>query len=511
MELNEINKYINDNFNMTENYKEAILNLDKITNYLIENKIDINLYLNLINNKIIYNCLDTIFKNNINIQNGKYLDNLVNDIEIYWMDLYCILNDIKICNVDSKFYNRFKVKKNIVEYTDDSTNAYIQEISSYPVLSEMDEKLLILRSKNNDLLASDILVERNLRLVVAISKNYVTNEIDLLDLVQEGTMGLICAIKNFDFNKSHKFSTYSTYWIKRFIFNYIRIKTNPIRIPSFMLDKIQLYKKTKVILRNKLKREPSNEEIANYLNITLEEVKNIKNIKYKIVSSDNYLEDENHDYEDLYISSDYSLVEEVNRNEMKKDVVKLFEQCGLTDKEKEVLALHFGIGCDVHPLEEIGKKFNLSRERIRQIEGAAIIKMRRNSNTKNLAIYLGDEKKLINNLATFNKNYNNRNRNNIYAKEEAKEGKKVINPDLKSIYQYLNLFPKDLIDFAISNLNLEELKILRLRYGEDLEKPVTSASWNKEHSKIFYNRIVPKIKRIVKEIYNDEYKRKQML
>ena len=500
--INEYFKYINKNYNVPTSLAEAHIILDEITLFL-KDKINDSLYLSLIDNEIIYNCLDTIYKNSKEIQSGNYLNTLKNDLEIYLIDLYCMKNNIQIPTIDNEFYDRFKVKKQNIGYTDSLITAYLYEITNYPVLNDLDEKLLILRAKNGDLKARNILIERNLRMVLSVAKSYSFNENELADLIQEGTIGLVCSIENFNPYLSNKFSTYSVDWIKKYMIMFLRNRNNIIRISNSMLDKMSEYEKASQKLRNKLLREPTRREMADYLHIKEEEVVKANKSKYRIVSSNcNIDDDENKTFEETYLSSDYSLVDDVNCREMKIDVVKQLDKCGLQPREKEILCLRYGINCEEMPLEEIRKKFDISRERVRQIEIAAIKKIRRTFSTRKLAGYLDDPNQCLKNLSLYMSNNEN---NYTHVKEESI--KKIREKRfLKNIYQYFDTYPKDMIDYAITTLNEEEMMLFQLRYGPDLENPVTSDKWNKQYSEAFYSRVIPKIKRVLREIYYDEYK-----
>lgn len=272
---------------------------------------------------------------------------------------------------------------------DDPVKVYLKEIGSFPLLSLEEEVALAERILQNDEKAKKKLAEANLRLVVSIAKRYVGRGMLFLDLIQEGNLGLIKAVEKFDHTKGFKFSTYATWWIRQAITRAIADQARTIRIPVHMVETINKVKKVQSQLLHKNGQEPSVEDLAEELDMPQEKVREILKVAQEPISLESPIgEEEDSHLGDFIPDSDAPIPEEAATHALLK------EQLGevlstLTPREAKVLSLRFGIE-DGRPrtLEEVGKEFNVTRERIRQIEAKALRKLRHPSRNKKLKDFL---------------------------------------------------------------------------------------------------------------------------
>ncbi|WP_027338675.1 RNA polymerase sigma factor RpoD [Halonatronum saccharophilum] len=272
---------------------------------------------------------------------------------------------------------------------DDPVKMYLKEIGKVPLLTADEEKSLAKRMEEGDEAAKQKLAAANLRLVVSIAKKYVGRGMLFLDLIQEGNLGLIKAVEKFDYTKGYKFSTYATWWIRQAITRSIADQARTIRVPVHMVETINKLIRVSRHLVQELGREPTVEEIANEMDITEEKVREIKKIAQEPVSLETPIGEE----EDSYLG-DFIEDEDAPEPSVAASFMLLQEQLDgvldtLTDREKRVLELRFGIEDGrSRTLEEVGKEFGVTRERIRQIEAKALRKLRHPSRSKKLKDYL---------------------------------------------------------------------------------------------------------------------------
>jgi RNA polymerase primary sigma factor len=272
----------------------------------------------------------------------------------------------------------------------DSVRLYLREIGKIPLLTAEEELALAQRVVAGDKRAKDQMAEANMRLVVSIAKRYVGRGLDLLDLIQEGNTGLLRAVEKFDPDKGFKFSTYATWWIRQAITRAIADQARTIRIPVHMVETINKLLRTQRRLTQELNREPTNEEIAQAMEIEVEKVEHIMKIKQDISSLDASVRDDEEDsvLADFIEDEDTISPEESATGSLLKEHVK--EMLGsLTEREQKILKLRFGLeDGKSHTLEEVGQEFSVTRERIRQIEAKALAKLRKHKDSKKLHDYI---------------------------------------------------------------------------------------------------------------------------
>ncbi len=272
---------------------------------------------------------------------------------------------------------------------DDPVRVYLKEIGRVPLLTSEEEIELAIRITEDDKKAKQRLAEANLRLVVSIAKRYVGRGMQFLDLIQEGNLGLIKAVEKFDYTKGFKFSTYATWWIRQAITRAIADQARTIRIPVHMVETINKVKKTSTQLLHKNGHDPSAEEIAAELDMSPDKVREILRLAQEPVSLETPIGEEEDSHLGDFIPDDDALspADAASISLLKEQLAEVFKT--LTPREAKVLTLRFGLE-DGHPrtLEEVGKEFNVTRERIRQIEAKALRKLRHPSRSKKLKDFL---------------------------------------------------------------------------------------------------------------------------
>ena len=272
---------------------------------------------------------------------------------------------------------------------DDPVKVYLKEIGRVPLLSAEEEVELAIRMSQGDVAAKKRLSEANLRLVVSIAKRYVGRGMQFLDLIQEGNLGLIKAVEKFDHTKGFKFSTYATWWIRQAITRAIADQARTIRIPVHMVETINKVKKVNSQLLHENGHEPTNEQIAEKLEMPVEKVREIMRVAQEPVSLETPIgEEEDSHLGDFIPDEDAPAPSDVASHTMLKE--QLAEVLAtLTPREEKVLRLRFGLEDGrSRTLEEVGKEFNVTRERIRQIEAKALRKLRHPSRSKKLKDFL---------------------------------------------------------------------------------------------------------------------------
>lgn len=271
----------------------------------------------------------------------------------------------------------------------DPVRMYLKEIGRVPLLSADDEVELAMRIKNGDEDAKRRLAEANLRLVVSIAKRYVGRGMLFLDLIQEGNMGLIKAVEKFDHNKGFKFSTYATWWIRQAITRAIADQARTIRIPVHMVETINKLIRVSRQLLQELGREPTPEEIAAEMELSVEKVREIMKIAQEPVSLETPIGEEDDSHLGDFIEDQEALApaDAAAYELLKEQLEDVLDT--LTEREENVLRLRFGLDDGrTRTLEEVGKVFGVTRERIRQIEAKALRKLRHPSRSKRLKDFL---------------------------------------------------------------------------------------------------------------------------
>ena len=461
--LDFVDYYINQNYSFT-------LNLNKILDYFkdleeifdnCKEMININELINLLkNNKKIYSLTEVAFKYyEKNIINNRINDSTDCRILISFIEAYCLINNIEIKEENILNYNN-----DIINYDTDALENYLRNIKRYKVLNRDEERNLITRAKQGDALAKDQIICCNIRLVASIVlKHYRHREIPELDLIQEGTFGLIKALEKYDLNTNYKFSTYAYSWIKQFIDRFLLTKGRNIYIPIKMQEKIKEYRKKELEFENKYKRKPTCEEIYN---ITGDDQSTIQLIEANLSDSISYdaqiNTDEDNSFLDLIPDKNKTPDEIYLEKSQKQILFKAINEAGLTAREKDVIQRRFGFNGKIQTLESIGNIYGLSRERVRIIEKNALTKLQ-----KYFKRYVWQE-----------------DNNNLYS---------------RTIYSYFKDYQEIEVNYAISILPEEYKNIIYFKFGKDLKHYNRLLSMDKERK--FYNEILPKITEILERLY----------
>lgn len=402
-----INNFINQKFDKVKNYEDSLKYFKNLNSFF--EKYDfipsIDLLLEIINhNSYFYNMIDLVFKNYCTqIMNGNLEQLFDNSTLILTIETYCMMKNIEIDKTEeltSYDYDETDFQ------TTDSVQLYLQEIYKIPLLSSEQERELAQKIAEGDTKARKLFIESNLRLVVSIAKRYLGRGLSLLDLIQEGNIGLMIAVDRFDVSRGIKFSTYATQWIRQGITRSIENKSRNIRIPVNMYEKIGAYKKAIIALESKLNRQPTINEIANAMGLSISKVTELHKLQIDTVSMNAFVGDEDTELENFIPTADETPEDIVIAGIMQDQVKDLLEKCGLKPREIEVLMLRFGFN-DREPmtLEQIGKKLEITQKRVSQIKARALMKIRNSKHVKEFAEYMQNPDQTLENMEKYKKEY----------------------------------------------------------------------------------------------------------
>ena len=353
--------------------KKNVLEYDEINDFFADLEIDANQM------EKIYDYLE---KHNVDVLREHQGEVIEDDIEV---------DEDELALIEAEAEDLSKIDLSIPEGIglEDPVRMYLKEIGKEPLLNSDEEIELAQRMEKGDSAAKKRLAEANLRLVVSIAKRYVGRGMQFLDLIQEGNLGLIKAVEKFDYRKGYKFSTYATWWIRQAITRAIADQARTIRIPVHMVETINKLIRVQRQLLQELGREPHPEEIAKEMNLSIDRVREIQKISQEPVSLETPIGEEEDSHLGDFIQDDQVPVPaEAAAFTLLKE--QLNEVLGtLTDREQKVLRLRFGLDDGrQRTLEEVGKEFDVTGERIRQIEAKALRKLRHPSRSRKLKDYL---------------------------------------------------------------------------------------------------------------------------
>lgn len=331
---------------------------------------------------------DEIIKIFPDIENNiLFLDELYEKLSVAGIDVLEGGNLLDVDNDNDKLI--LKYSKDAQTY--DSIQMYLKEIGQYPLIPASEEKNLAYRIEKGDMEAKNLLARANLRLVVSIAKKYVgrSSDLTLLDLIQEGNLGLFKAVEKFDWTKGYKFSTYATWWIRQSITRALADQSRTIRIPVHMVETISKYKQVVRRLSQDLGRDPLIEEIATEMNLEIEKINIIEQINQETVSLEQPIgDDDEKSTRGEFIPDDKILRpdQDSSRRILSDQIKEVLDT--LNFKERKILELRYGLNDGIqHTLEEVGQEFGVTRERIRQIEAKVHEKLRNNEKIARLKNY----------------------------------------------------------------------------------------------------------------------------
>lgn len=481
-------KYISDiisqNKHQELNYENSIQLLNELVIFFKQHKLSIDTISLLLDENIDLNqalkIIITSAKNKTISDNLKRL--LDNEAIRLLIENYCFKNGIET-NLDLQS----NLNSNQV-YSNDILQSYLNEIGGIKLLSHDEEIILANKIKDGSLSAKNKLIEANLKLVVFIARRYQNHGLSLSDLIQEGNIGLMRAADRFDASKGYKFSTYATWWIRQYIQKSICNTGRNIRIPYYKQDLIIKVNNTKKKLANKLNRIPTVEEIAKELNLTIKQVVELNELQIDTISLNQTLSEENEDLtlEKKLTSNDDTPEDIVIQNDLKEKLQNLLKSGILTNQEIEVINFRFGLnGQKILTLSDIGNKYNLTRERIRQIETKALKKLQHTGKINSFAIYMDNPEQALRNInhsiETLNYNFEGLAKKETRIKKQTgkKQFRKSIenneikkssqiqknNIDKKNNSELLNGFKQPEFLKLLKNLEAKELVIAYLKFG----------------------------------------------
>lgn len=405
-----IENYINEKLNYKTTDEECIKEIIKLSNFL--QKFDFfptpDLCVDIIkSNKKINNILNQIIKDNLNIIINRGIEQLsTHEIFIEFVENYCIINNIKYNNEENDYEDDEKLVSGLDTYTTDSVRMYLKEINK-TILSQEEIIELCKKMEQGNLDARNKIVEHNLKLVVSVAKKYQGRGLDILELIQEGNLGLIRGTEKYDYRKGFYFSTYTSWWIRQAIQRAIHEKARSIRLPVHIIEKIDRYNIVNIELQKKLGRTPTKEEIAKAMKVSVETIEAIILSKQDTVSINVKVNDQDDSEMEMFIQSpEEPLEDRFTKITLPEDLINILKKCNLSERELQIILLRNGFINDKEKtLEEIGQFFGLTRERIRQIENKALRKIRMSPYAKVLLEYTENQVEASKNLTTFREFY----------------------------------------------------------------------------------------------------------
>ena len=473
--LDKINEYI---YTEMKTKTLAFKKIEKLVTFIKENNLPFNIDI----------CVKLFEENSFfNDLVGQEIKKIPSEQPIFSViyDSYCLINNIE---TDDLIYEED------IDIVSSSFQQYMNEITSYPLLTKEEEKLLGMKIKSGDEQAKTTFIKHNLRLVVFVAKKYAFTKVDIMDLIQDGNIGLIKAVNKFDWNKGYKFSTYATWWIKQTITRGIANKSRVIRIPVYYNENMMLYQKFLSDFTQINGRMPTEEEIVKYSKLTIKDINTLKRYNYDIVSFNQRLTSDSEDeLGDFIIDNNDDLDEIIINKDLQNQLRKFLKDINLNEKEMKIISLRYGLwDGKIYTLDQIASFYGVTKERIRQLESKILRKMRTHKLVNNLASFTDNETRSKQNIVLFKEGY---------AKNNLNFNKKQLDKSL-SLSEFLNIDSPQHLNNVLEKLFPEELILLSKRYASDSLK---QNSWTDEEANIYLKYLIPYLKRLAK---NPNYKRK---
>lgn len=471
--LELINRYID--FKVKKNKKINIVDLlGSLYNFFMEYQFDLTpqtIEIIIKNNAFLTSNMEKFINNNLEeLKSGNLKNAFANEGVILFVETYCAFNGI---DLEEKFdldcYEEDS-KSDDIYYNPDTLKSLVYQIKQYELLSELEVNELISQYRYGNLEARNKVVNHNLRLVLYVARKNANRGVDILDLFQEGTTGLMRAIESFDSSYGCKFANYAIFWIRQTINICIQNTSRTIRVPAYIHEKFAEYLQTRNRLELQKMRKVSNEEIADEMKVSLDELeKLIRYYNSEPISLDAKMsneDDKDAEFGAFVSSTDLSLEDEFIERDMPHQIIKLLKKANLDARQIDILIRRNGlITGEVETLEKIGNSYGLKRERIRQIENKALLILRRSSVRNVLADYAQNPDKCLSDVKEMADGRNNAEQYGINGVKKEKVFVKNM-----TIYEYLKGFDKYSIDRLIKKLSPTSREILRMRFGDDLNK-----------------------------------------
>lgn len=477
-----MSNYINQNININA---DALKELQKIVSFFdnLNYEPSTENIIKLFDNVIFKTLVGVVVEKNMStIKKGNSQMILNGNAGVVIIDTYCIENDILVDEdvSDSKDY-----------YSTDEVKMYLREINK-PLLTREQEVALAYKVREGDSKAKNELIEANLRLVVSIAKRYTNHGESLMDLIQYGNIGLMTAVDKFDVTLGFRFSTYATHWIRQGIERGLADNAKNIRIPVHMHEKVIKLKKFIRQYEYEYSEEPSHEEMAAFLDCTLEQLDVVLSASSDTVSINSPVgEEEDMELGDFLVSENEEPEEETMHQAMIEGVRKLIENVNLSDKEREIIILRYGLnGEEPQTLETIAHVYKITRERVRQIENSAFKKLRFSKSAREMIDFAISPSLAQDNIKSYRK-FVDENAGSNYRYTAFKNASKKVKSASRSIYELFSEYSKEEVDEAISRLTAYERNIIITKYS--------GSNSSLDNQKIFYESILPKMQRILKE------------
>ena len=492
-----IERFINTFFTSNNDYKSSLKSINQLDEFFTNHDYIIpfaKLHELLINNDKFKGAIESIFNfNKEAIISGRVDELFTSPFIVGSLEEFASINDIEIKDTSTLDSNN--------SFSSDLFQTYVREITKFPLLSIADEKRLgyILKNspKDSDEYkdAKEKFINSNLRLVISIAKRYQNLGLNMLDLIQEGNLGLITAVDKFDIDKGFKFSTYATWWIRQAVSRGVADKGRTIRIPVHVVESLNKYTKNKELLRNKLFRDPTVEEYSEEYDVPVDKIIQLEKQLILPKSLNEMIgDDEDSERMDFIPSEDGKLEEEVEQSVLKDEVDKILEKL-FDPRTIFVLKKRYGfIDGKETTLEQIGKELGLTRERVRQIESKAIIKIRKNRKIcEALSGFALNPERVIDNITANQIRYSN-SANTFKLGNHSYES----DNDYEELYKLLKEYKREDVDRAISNLSNSDRSIIFKRFAVFKDEQAKSMADRQTFNR-FYSTVLPRIKRLIED------------
>ena len=509
---NIISNYINQNVKIATTYNKNLNKLKYIVNFLQKYnfELDRNIIIEVIkNNKILSKLLEIIYiENKQKIILGESDEIFNNNIIVLLIKLYCSINNIEIVDKD--------IELDIFNINNGSDfESFIKQFTNVKVLTKEEEYELFKRYKNGDNEAKELIIKHNIKLVIKIALNYNNEHLSIEDFFQEGIIGLMRAIEDFDYTKGYKFSTFAYCWINQSVDRLIKNNARTVRFPVWMEERIFNYKKTINDLNIKLGKIPSIEEIIVYTDYSINDViKYEKTLLLPISLNKKIIDDSDAEIIDLIEFHSFGPNEIIKKQELNEMVNTLLKSANLSERELYIVKSRFGFdNKKVETLEEISKKLGISGQRVRQLEVKALKKLQMSPFLLNIIDYSLEPKKAFETIQLL-KNYYVNNPH-VYSKsiiyditskinnEESLSDNKLDEKDIKKrldlIYIYFNVYTVEQISEVLNYLTNKEKYFLGIEC-DDLDKKEFNSI---DYDDYFYYSLLKKIKSKLNTMYPD--------